>query len=553
MTQSPLLTVENLSIDLRTHQGTNRVVNGLSFDIPSGRTLALVGESGSGKTMTAMSLIGLTPIGAALEVTGRAVYRRQNLFALDDAAMRAFRGAEIAAIFQDPSAALNPLMSIGAQITEAVAHHVHKAGNASRRVKELLNEVGLGKVPSATQRYPHELSGGQQQRAAIAIALAGDPSLLIADEPTTALDMTVQAQILDLLKHLQQQRGMALLLITHDLGVVANYADKVLVMRAGETIEYGDTETILNAPVSDYTKNLIESRPRVHDYIDRERSAVKSDSSSLALSVSDLVVTYPGHTPFDAPIRAVDGVSFDVPQGTSLGIVGESGSGKSTIAKTVIGLTRMATGRVALTGRNIADPRAMSATDRRAVQYIFQDSYGALNPRLTVENAIAEPLVISGVPRKLRKARVIALLEEVGLSEIHLNRLPRELSGGQRQRVNIARALALEPQILICDEIVSALDVSVQAQVLDLLKSLQKRRELTLIFISHDLAVIAEICDRVAIMLNGRIVEIGPVDRVFASPAQAYTRQLLVAAEALEGQPRQSLFNEISSDYHAAE
>jgi peptide/nickel transport system ATP-binding protein len=533
MTKFPILTVNDLHVTIKARSGTVRAVAGISFSITAGETLALVGESGSGKSMTAMSLIGLVPVGTEIETAGRATFLGRELLTMSEKELSAVRGREVGVVFQDPSASLNPLMTVASQILEALPKQVRRSGKGRQRLAELLAEVELGSVPGIARRYPHELSGGQQQRVAIAIALAGNPSLLIADEPTTALDMTVQAQILQLLKHLQESRGMAMLLITHDLGIVANYAQDVLVLRKGEMVEEGSVNDVLAAPRQDYTRMLLDSRPHLHAAANQPATA----KAASLLSVGDLVVSYPGMGLLGRPIVAVDGVSFEVPKGTALGIVGESGSGKSTVAKSIVGLSEIRSGAVHFDGKLVADPTQMAPALRARIQYIFQDSYGALNPRMSVEQAVGEPFAITGMPRPQRRAAVLTLLEEVGLSAIHLSRLPRELSGGQRQRVNIARALALSPQLLICDEIASALDVSVQAQVIRLLKELQRKRSLTLVFISHDLAVVAQICDRVIVMQSGKVVEAGPVRTVFDAPAHPYTRRLLDAAAALESTP----------------
>ncbi|HEY4200188.1 MAG TPA: ABC transporter ATP-binding protein [Devosiaceae bacterium] len=529
MTQAPLLAVSDLRVAISTRTGAVKAVDGISFSIAPGRTLALVGESGSGKSMTAMSLLGLTPPGTVVETSGSARFDGQDLLGLPEAELRRIRGRRIAVVFQDPSAALDPLMNVFNQIREALPAELAGGVEARHRVRELLAEVGLAAVPHIEKRYPHELSGGQQQRVAIAAALAGSPSLLIADEPTTALDMTVQAQILQLLTNLQQARGMAMLLITHDLGIVATHADDVLVLRKGAMVEAGPVAEVIGNPKDAYTRMLLDSRPSVHG-----APSAGQTSSPNVLAVAALKVTYPGRNVFSPRIVAVDGVSLTLPRGSSLGIVGESGSGKSTVAKAIVGLTRIDSGSVLLNGKPLANPEHMPASLRARVQYIFQDSYGALNPRMTVERAIGEPFAIAGMPRPRRRDGVLALLEEVGLSEIHLGRYPRELSGGQRQRVNIARALALSPELLICDEIVSALDVSIQAQVLKLLKQLQQSRGLTLLFISHDLAVIAQLCDHVLVMKSGEVVETGSVPSVFDRPSHPYTKGLLQAAAALD-------------------
>ncbi|HEV2518322.1 MAG TPA: ABC transporter ATP-binding protein [Devosia sp.] len=522
----PLLSVENLHVTISTRAGEVRAVSGVSFGIARGRTLGLVGESGSGKSMTAMSLIGLAPAGANITVAGRASFDGIDFLAQGEAGLRQLRGRRIGVVFQDPAAALDPLMSIGDQLREALPRGLDGPARAVR-VQRLLGEVGLDAVADAEHRFPHELSGGQQQRVVIATALAGDPELIIADEPTTALDMTVQRQILDLLDRLRRTRDLAMLLITHDLGVVARQADDVVVLRHGRMVEAGPTAEVLRRPRTDYSRALIESRPLLSDSV-----ALLPPASPL-LEVKALSVSYPGPRLFSPRIMAVRGIDLSVTKGEALGILGESGSGKSTLAKTLVGLLRHEAGRFSF-GAAPLDPWRMGRAERARIQYIFQDSYGALNPRMTVAQAVGEPMAIAGLPAGERRKRVAALLEEVGLDEEHRNRLPRELSGGQRQRINIARALAVSPELLICDEIVSALDVTIQAQVLELLRQLQKRRGLSLIFISHDLAVVAGLCQRVVVMKDGEAVETGATRDVFRAPAHAYTRSLIEAALALE-------------------
>jgi len=534
MTQAPILWVNNLSVTILARSETVKAVENATFAVKPGHTLALVGESGSGKTMTAMSLVGLAPAGTQVRTSGTAKFMGRDLLALSEKELRGVRGRQIGIIFQDPSASLNPLMTVGSQILEALGPGFSRR-SGRERVEMLLEEVGLAGIAGIFRRYPHELSGGQQQRVAIAMALAGDPKLVIADEPTTALDMTVQAQILDLLHRVGESRQMAMLLITHDLGIVADMADDVLVMRKGQPVEQGPTAEVLSRPQADYTRDLLACRPRID--LDRPRSAEPEQATPARqsiLSVRELTVTYSGRGVFAPAFTAVDQVSFDVPRRGTIGLVGESGSGKSTIAKALVGLVRISSGSILFDGSPLPDPARMTRTQRAKLQYIFQDSYGALNPRLTVEQAIGEAYAISGDPRRDRRGKVLALLDEVGLSANHLERYPSELSGGQRQRVTIARALALSPKVLICDEIVSALDVSVQAQVLSLLKKIQAERDLSIIFISHDLAVVSEICESVIVLNAGRIVEQGAVDDIFRHPSQPYTQGLLMAGRELE-------------------
>jgi ABC-type glutathione transport system ATPase component len=525
---TPLLRVSDLSVTLDTRNGSVDVIHGLSFFIARGETLGLVGESGSGKSITAMSVVGLAPPGTSLRLSGEAVFDGTDLLALDQRAMRALRGKRIGVVFQDPAAALNPLMRAGDHIREALPRRMGRA-EASRRIDDLLAEVGLGDVPNVQRRYAHELSGGQQQRVMIASALAGNPDLLIADEPTTALDMSVQAQILELLASLQRARGMAMLLITHDLGVVAKYSSRVVVLKQGEAVETGPTATVLGAPRQDYTRMLLQSRPKLVATAAASFEQVRED----ILSVSALSVSYPGQGPLSPRIRALESVEFALRRGDALAIVGESGSGKSTLGKALVGLVRPDRGRIHFQGRELR-PMRMTTAVRQHIQYIFQDSYGALNPRLTVEQALTEPLAIYRKPRNTWREETVGLLEEVDLGSAYLTRYPGELSGGQRQRVNIARALAVSPELLICDEIVSALDVTVQAQVLELLSRLRRTRRLSLIFISHDLAVVGALCNRTLVMRNARVVEEAPTRDILTAPSNPYTRSLVNAARDLE-------------------
>ena len=525
---TPLLHVTDLRVTLVTRNGPVDVVHGLSFAIDKGETLGLVGESGSGKSITAMSLVGLAPPGTSLHVTGKADFDGIDLMALDPRGMRALRGKRIGVVFQDPSAALDPLMNAGDHIREALPRGLTRA-DADRRIDALLAEVGLGEVPNVRRRFAHELSGGQQQRVVIASALAGDPELLIADEPTTALDMSVQAQILELLRSLQRARGMAMLLITHDLGVVMRHSSRVVVLRRGQAVDAGSTRSVLGAPRNDYTRMLKQSRPRLAATATVSTGSDRED----ILTVSDLSVSYPGRSPLSPRIQALESVEFALRRGDALAVVGESGSGKSTLGKALVGLVRPDRGRVRFHNRDM-QPMRMTTAERQKIQYIFQDSYGALNPRLKVAQALHEPMAIYGKPRKNWRDETVRLLEEVDLGSEYMERYPMELSGGQRQRVNIARALAVSPEVLICDEVVSALDVTVQAQVLELLSRLRRTRRLSLIFISHDLAVVGALCNRTLVMHKARVVEESPTHDILTAPLTPYTRSLVQAARDLE-------------------
>jgi peptide/nickel transport system ATP-binding protein len=501
-----LLSVRGLGIRF----GATAVVQDVAFDIAPGGALGLVGESGSGKSMTALAVAGLLP--PAARATGSVRFAGHELLGAPEPVLRPLRGARIGMVFQEATGALHPLMPIGAQVAEAVRGH-----DRSARAAALLAECGLDARLHAG-RFPHELSGGQQQRALIALALAGGPDLLVADEPTTALDPTVQAEILALLDGLRRRRGMALLMISHDLAVVARMADHVAVMQAGRVVEAGPTARVLGAPRAALTRALLAARQPP------PRPAPPPAGAPL-LMLDDVAVRY-------GTVRAADGVTLHLAAGVALGLVGESGSGKSTLARLAVGLLRPERGRVRIGGLDPATaPRRAVA---RAVQLVFQDSTGSLNPRLTVGRLMAEPFRLHALAARAEwPARVLALLAEVGLGEEHLARYPHQLSGGQRQRVAIARALAVNPFVLVCDEPVSALDATVQARVLALLDRIRRARGLALLFISHDLAAVAALCDAVAVMQAGRIVEQGSIAQVLAAPRARCTAALLAAVPRL--------------------
>jgi peptide/nickel transport system ATP-binding protein len=511
--------------DLRLRFGAAEAVRGVSLDLHRGRTLALVGESGSGKTMTAMAVAGLAP--AAARLSGSLRFEGREMMGAPERAWRGLRGARIGVVFQEAMGSLHPAMRIGAQIAEAVRAHLPRQSPAQveARVGRLLEEVGLPGPAEKARAFPHQLSGGQQQRALIAMALAADPDLLIADEPTTALDATIQAQILALLAETQRRRGLAMLFVSHDLGVVARIADEVAVMRDGVVVEAGATAEIFAAPRHAYTRTLLGSRAA-------PVAAAASGSACApvpALLCEDLVVTYRAHRRGAAPFRAVDGVSLRLNPGHSLGVVGESGSGKSTLARAVLGLAEPGGGTLRVFGEDPCAPRDRRSFARR-VQMVFQDASGSLNPRLDVATLLAEPLVIHALcPPAERRRRASGLLAEVGLAEEHLDRYPHELSGGQRQRVAIARALAVDPRLLVCDEPVSALDMTVQRQVLDLLNRIRRTRGLALLFIGHDLEAVEAVSDRIVVMRAGRVVEEGPAGEVLRAPRSPYAKALVAA------------------------
>ncbi|NKC34468.1 dipeptide ABC transporter ATP-binding protein, partial [Falsiroseomonas selenitidurans] len=509
--------------DFRVCFGETVAVDGISLTLQPGETLALVGESGSGKSLTALGIAGLAPPAATL--SGSLRIAGQEMLGAPERAWRRLRGARIGMVFQDAMGSLNPAMRVGAQIAEVMqAHRPLARGSIPGRVLEALAEVGLPDPAGKAAAFPHQLSGGQQQRVMIAMALAADPALLIADEPTTALDTTVQAQILALLAALQARRGLAMLFVSHDLAVVAGIAQRVAVMRQGRVVEAGPTAQVFAAPTHPYTAALLASRPGA-----TLRPPPAAATAEPALDIRDLAVAFRPHRLGGARVRAVDGVTLSIAPGAALGLVGESGSGKSTLARAVVGLVAPSGGTVRVFGQDplrAAGRRAMA----RAVQMVFQDAAGSLNPRLTIARILAEPLAVHRLcPPAERRARARLLLEEVGLEAAHLDRFPHQLSGGQRQRVAIARALAVDPRLLVCDEPVSALDMTVQAQVLDLLGRVRRDRGLALLFIGHDLEAVGAVSERIAVMKDGRIVENGAAEDVLRRPRTRYARSLVAA------------------------
>ena len=526
----PLLSVRDLDVTFQLGERRVEAVRSVSFDIAPGETLALVGESGSGKSVTALSVLKLLPYPAASHPRGEILFAGQDLLKADETALRAVRGNAISMIFQEPMTSLNPLHSIEKQLSEVLSVHLGLGrAAAKKRVIELLDAVGIADAKERLGAFPHQLSGGQRQRVMIAMALACEPDLLIADEPTTALDVTVQAQILDLLKDVQSRMGMAMLFITHDLGIVKRMADRVCVMENGVIVERGETAQLLGNPQHPYTQRLLSSALA-------EPPPAPKETGRAVIEVDDLKVWFPvkrglfrrvvGH------IKAVDGVHLTVREGETLGVVGESGSGKTTLGLAILRLVS-SQGRIVFMGEDIQgkDSRAMRR-HRGDMQVVFQDPYGSLSPRMSVGDIIAEGLAVHSprIGAKERDARVKAVLGEVGLDLEVRHRYPHEFSGGQRQRIAVARALVLEPKFIILDEPTSALDMSVQAQIVKLLRDLQARRGLTYVFISHNLKVVRAIANAVAVMHNGQIVERGPTEAVFSDPQEDYTRTLLAAA-----------------------
>ncbi|MCV2866008.1 ABC transporter ATP-binding protein [Albidovulum sediminicola] len=522
-----LLSVRDLSLSV----GPAPILSEVSFDMAEGEVFGLVGESGSGKSMTALALMGLLPGNA--RVTGAARFGAIDLLAQGEGAMTRLRGRDIGMIFQEPMTALNPMKTIGDQVAETLLiHRAASRGAAREAAREKLDRVGLPGDRFPLSLYPHELSGGQRQRVAIAMAIALRPKLLIADEPTTALDVTTQAQILDLLGGLVRHEGLALMLITHDLAVVAGMAERLAVMQRGRIVEAGGTEALFRAPSQDYTRRLLAASG--HRPARAARTA--GQHSAPLLHVEDAVREYilprPSALAPHPRLRAVDGVSFSIGAGESLGLVGESGCGKSTLTRAILGLDPLQGGSIRLGGSTVAVGRIMPAALRARMQAVFQDPYGSFNPRHSVGRLVSEPFHLTGRPPDADD-RIAAALEEVGLAAADRHRYIHEFSGGQRQRIAIARALIIRPDLIVLDEAVSALDVRVRAQVLDLLARLQESHGMAYLFISHDLSVVRALTDRVLVMQSGRIVEAGPTERVFASPDHPYTRRLIAATPTI--------------------
>ncbi|RWC89720.1 MAG: ABC transporter ATP-binding protein [Mesorhizobium sp.] len=615
-TTNPILTIANLSVSVRGAEGSRDVVSNLSLTLERGETLCIAGESGSGKSMTALAIMQLLPQPAARISAGTIRLADTELTTLDERRMRRIRGDRIAMIFQEPMTSLNPVLSIGRQLTESIeAHTSLTPAQARQRAIEALKAVRISEAESRLKQFPHELSGGMRQRVMIAMALALEPDVLIADEPTTALDVTVQGEVLELLRDLQRQHGTSVILITHDMGVVAEMADRVIIMRHGSMVEEGKTSDIFAHPQADYTRELLAAVPRIGKRRDpdsalapspslrsarltsppgerssstfapvsfaqrkEEELAVASTSSSpprgeggpqgrmrgpSAEHSTPVAMVKDLHVRFDLRggvfgrvtrrVHAVEGVSFSIAPNETLALVGESGCGKSTTAKALAGLVPYS-GDIVVGGRNLSGlGRDERKAVRRDVQMIFQDPFASLDPRMRVGDLVAEPLVIHGIASKEeRRERVAALFDRVGLSSDQMELYPHEFSGGQRQRVCIARALALRPKLIIADESVSALDVSVQARVLDLLKELQREFGVAYLFISHDMAVVENISDRVAVMYLGQIVEMGSRDQVFSNPRHPYTKRLIEAVPVPDPARRRNRFARLDQEIPSA-
>ena len=531
---SPLLTIADLSVAFGLGERRVLAVDRVSFEIGKGETVGLVGESGSGKSVTALSIMKLLPYPPAHHPSGTIHFKDQELLALPEHEIRKVRGNDITIIFQEPLTSLNPLHTIEKQLTEILLLHQGITGQAARtRIVELLDQVGIADPAGRLGSYPHQLSGGQRQRVMIALALANEPDLLIADEPTTALDVTVQAQILKLLKEIQTRAGMAMLFITHDLGIVHKIADRVCVMKEGQIVEQGPVARVYEAPEHPYTKALLEAQPKPDP-------APLKPHAPLVVETTDLKVWFPvkrgvlrktvGH------IKAVDGVSIAVRKGETLGIVGESGSGKTTLGLAILRLIS-SDGPVVFMGHQLQGLKFKQMRPfRRNMQVVFQDPYGSLSPRMSVSDIVEEGLWVHHpkLTPEQREQRVVQALNDVGLDPETRFRYPHEFSGGQRQRIAVARAVVLEPTFIMLDEPTSALDMLIQSQIVDLLRDLQKRRDLTYLFISHDLRVVAALASRVVVMRAGKIVEEGPAEELFKNPKTGYTRALFAAAFEIE-------------------
>ncbi|MEH6637987.1 MAG: dipeptide ABC transporter ATP-binding protein [Porticoccaceae bacterium] len=532
-----LLEVNNLSVWFYTRNGIVKAVNDLSFSVDVGQTLAIVGESGSGKSVCCYSLLGLIPCPPGRIESGTADFDGQDLLSLPIKQLRQIRGQDIATIFQDPMTCLNPYLSIGEQLIEPLIYHKNCSRHEARdRAIALLEEVGIQQARGRFNNYPHQFSGGMRQRVMIAMALIAEPHLLIADEPTTALDVTIQAQILELIAEIQRKRNLAMIFISHDLAVVKDIADHIAVMKDGEIVETGPTKSIFDAPQHHYTRELLAAIPSGSK---PESTTTSTKSNAPLIEIEHLNTWFGGKNTI---VKAVDDISLSVQRGEILGVVGESGSGKSTLGRSILQLVRPSSGKIRYDNIELTTlkPRALK-TLRRRMQMIFQDPYASLNPRMSVFDTLAEPLLYHGLAtRKTVTPQVLELMDDVGLARTAIKKYPHEFSGGQRQRIAIGRAIAVKPEFIVADEPVSALDVTIQKQILELIENLVAKHQLTMLFISHDLSVVRYLCDRIVVMHKGKLVEQGDTETIWANPKDAYTQQLLSAIPSLQDQQPRS-------------
>ena len=517
-----LLDVQNLGVSFVTRMGINKAVDGISFTVETGKITAIIGESGSGKSVACYSMLGLVPMPPGRVDSGSATFEGQDLLRMSESQLREIRGRDVAMIFQDPMTCLNPFMTVGKQLMEPLLYHKDISKQQAReRALELLEEVGIRDPQSTIDNFPHQFSGGMRQRVMIAMALINEPKLLIADEPTTALDVTIQAQILKLISELQHKRDIGVIFISHDLAVVADIADQIVVMQQGKIVEAGNREGIFHNASHPYTQKLLAAIPA--------DSKESSPGTPQPLIQVRNLCTWFEQGRGKAPVKAVNDVSFDINRGEVLGLVGESGSGKSTIGRSILRLVPVTSGHVTFDDTDVTQLQGNDLKNmRRRMQMIFQDPFASLNPRMTVFDTLAEPLLLHGIEnRKSVNQGVLKLMDDVGLARVFVRKYPHEFSGGQRQRIAIGRALATRPEFVVADEPVSALDVTIQAQILDLMQELGREYGLTMLFVSHDLAVVRHLADRILVLFKGEVVEQGTGEELFERPQQAYTQQLL--------------------------